>query len=414
MAEPIQFNKKIIDALPSPAIGTRHYYEDPRLPALRLSVTDQGAKSWVVQRRINGQVKRITLGRYPALTPENARKRCEQVCGDIAQGIDPQSEKLKERTQQVKLEEAFEEMLRVRTLRPKTQWVYRQIMNAALKDWQAKPISSITGQMVADRHAKLAKNSGGAYADSAMRTFRSIWNFAQGRYDAEGEDAVLTFNPVKRLSKTKAWARPKRRETYIREHELPAWLAAVEKLRSDEWDTMGKRVGDYLLLTLLTGLRRSESAGLLWTHVDLQGQTLTVPDTKNYSDHVLPLSSQLTQLLVAREANNTGSPYVFPGEDDAKPLHEPRYQMRRVIDQSGTSFTMHDLRRTFATIAESLDLSHYALKRLLNHRITGDVTAGYIGRNIERLRDPMQRISDFVYERLPSSKPALNSDHVKA
>ncbi len=46
------------------------------------------------------------------------------------------------------------------------------------------------------------------------------------------------------------------------------------------------------------------------------------------------------------------------------------------------------------TVAESLDLSHYALKRLLNHRMTGDVTAGYISRNVERLRPPMQQITD--------------------
>ena len=35
----------------------------------------------------------------------------------------------------------------------------------------------------------------------------------------------------------------------------------------------------------------------------------------------------------------------------------------------------------------------------LNLSMAGDVTAGYIGRNIERLREPMQRISDFIYSR---------------
>jgi hypothetical protein len=70
--------------------------------------------------------------------------------------------------------------------------------------------------------------------------------------------------------------------------------------------------------------------------------------------------------------------------------------MARVIEQSGVPFALHDLRRTFCTVAEGLDLSHYALKRLLNHRMAGDVTAGYIGKNIERLRDPMQRITSYL------------------
>ncbi len=61
-----------------------------------------------------------------------------------------------------------------------------------------------------------------------------------------------------------------------------------------------------------------------------------------------------------------------------------------------TRFISHDLRRTFATIAESLDLSAYALKRLLNHKMGNDVTAGYIMRDAERLRKPMQQITDFL------------------
>ncbi len=54
------------------------------------------------------------------------------------------------------------------------------------------------------------------------------------------------------------------------------------------------------------------------------------------------------------------------------------------------------IQATLATIAESLDLSAYALKRLLNHTMTHDVTAGYIMRDVERLRKPMQRISDYL------------------
>jgi integrase len=60
------------------------------------------------------------------------------------------------------------------------------------------------------------------------------------------------------------------------------------------------------------------------------------------------------------------------------------------------SFSTHDLRRTFITIAESLDISAYSLKRLLNHKMTNDVTAGYIITDVERLRVPMQKITDYM------------------
>lgn len=65
-------------------------------------------------------------------------------------------------------------------------------------------------------------------------------------------------------------------------------------------------------------------------------------------------------------------------------LIEPRHPLQKVIQPSGVSFTLHDLRRTFFTIAESFDISAYALKRLVNHKMTNDVTTGYIVSDVER------------------------------
>lgn len=70
--------------------------------------------------------------------------------------------------------------------------------------------------------------------------------------------------------------------------------------------------------------------------------------------------------------------------------------MDKVIKKSGVKFTLHDLRRTFITIAESLEIPAYALKRLLNHKMNHDVTAGYIVMDVERLRMPMQMIADHL------------------
>ena len=64
----------------------------------------------------------------------------------------------------------------------------------------------------------------------------------------------------------------------------------------------------------------------------------------------------------------------------------------------GIDFTLHDLRRTFITIAESLDIPAYSLKRLLNHRGDTDVTSGYIIHNAERLRGPTDRIAAKILE----------------
>jgi integrase len=68
--------------------------------------------------------------------------------------------------------------------------------------------------------------------------------------------------------------------------DMPAWYEGLGKVSA-----IGS---DYLLLVLLTGLRRREAAALRWQDVDLdKSRTLTVHDTNNGRDHVLPLSTQL-------------------------------------------------------------------------------------------------------------------------
>ncbi len=85
---------------------------------------------------------------------------------------------------------------------------------------------------------------------------------------------------------------------------------------------------------------------------------------------------------------------------------EPRKVMEKVIKQSGVAFTLYDLRRTFITIAKSLDIPAYALKRLLNHKMNHDVTAGYIVMDVERLRGPMQMITDHFLKLMGAKKSA--------
>ncbi len=150
-----------------------------------------------------------------------------------------------------------------------------------------------------------------------------------------------------------------------------------------------------MLLILFTGLRRQEAAKLKWENVDLKDKTLKISDTKNNQTHILPLSDYLFDLLKSRK-ENIASDYVFPGNGEYGHIIEPRVQMAKVIEESKVQFTIHDLRRTFITIAESLDISIYALKKLLNHKMSSDVTAGYVVIDVERLRKPMQMITDYL------------------
>lgn len=104
--------------------------------------------------------------------------------------------------------------------------------------------------------------------------------------------------------------------------------------------------------------------------------------------------------LLQRRNRERANPFVFPGKTKLGHLVEPRTAVDRVKKLSEISFTLHDLRRTFITIAESQDIPAYALKRLINHKDSTDVTAGYIIFDVNRLRKPMEKISKYLESHL--------------
>jgi len=77
--------------------------------------------------------------------------------------------------------------------------------------------------------------------------------------------------------------------------------------------------------------------------------------------------------------------------------------VKYVRKKSGIYFTLHDLRRTFLTMAAKLDVPPYALKRLVNHSVSNDMTSRYIVLDAERLRLHMERITNTFLDLLAIS-----------
>lgn len=395
---------------PAPAAGgaTRQtLYFDTVQPGLAVRVTSGGSRVYIAEAWPNGRTVRVKLGRCSDLTLTQARQRAKGACGDMSKGINPNAERRRARARSVTLAEAFEAYVETRKgarrLAARTEYDYRRLLygafnadgtrkhNGYLSPWRGLALAEITTEMVARRHAKLLERSG-CQANYAMRLLSAVYTYARARYRTPG-DAPIGANPVEILKDMKAWYRVEQRSTHIQVHELPAWFAAVRGLASPANNHLASVVRDYLQFLILTGLRRGECARLKWADVDLKARIFTVRTTKNRTDHTLPLSDYLAELLAARAREGE---YVFPGAVEGGYLIEPKKMLARVREASGVAFTLHDLRRTFATVADSLDLSAYAVKRLLNHKMRNDVTAGYIVTDVERLRAPMQKITDFM------------------
>ena len=270
-------------------------------------------------------------------------------------------------------------------------------MKVAFVDWQDKALTNISKDMVTKRHSKIGAERGEVYENLSMRFLRALFNFAIAQYEDCAGHSSLQENPVARITQTCAWYRVERRQTVTKPYQLLPWYQAVISLKQDKLSKQPALVADYLLFLLFTGLRRQEAATLKWVDIDLKDRTFTLTNTKNREPLTLPLPDFIYHLLENRKADSE-SEYIFAGDGKAGYLIEPRRQVQRVVQTSGVSFTLHDLRRTFITIAEVIDISAYALKQLVNHKMTNDVTAGYIVSDVERLRKPMEQISRWILQ----------------
>jgi integrase len=361
---------------------------DTELPGFGLCIGTK-SKTYLVQRTMGGRgpnraTVKVRIGRHGVFTAEEARREARDLLNRMARGENPRETRRRAEAESLTLAQAWDQFQALKpNLSAKTLESYGRVINRDLASWRDRPLSEIGGGELVREYLRQSKEMTPSTAARNMRCFRAIYNFAMAIHEH------LPQNPADRLKKLRLWYHDPRRKTYIRPDQLPVWYAGIMRLQNNH-------APDYFRLLLFTGMRKSEGLALRWEHIDFSGRTLTVPRTKNGDPLVLPLSTFLVDLLQARRQRFPTAEWVFPGDDPAKRIEEPKKWILRANLASGIKFSPHDLRRTFITVAESLDLSAYTLKRLLNHRTGWDVTAGYIVLDVERLRVPMQRISDHL------------------
>lgn len=402
----IAFHRKTLDTLPLPAPGQRAEYQDERAPELVLRVTSTGHKTFTLRRKINGKAVRVTLGTYkrpgdhaPVMTVEQARKAATRAKAAAVEGVNPNEIKRARRVEGMSLREMLTAYIEDNSqLKDSTANGYAAVLQTVVPDWLDKPMREVTADKVQAAHKRHGIRSP-AGANQAMRVLRLLWNYAK-TFNPKDAPAIYGDNPTAILSSRKQWFKVNRRKTTIKAHALPTWWEGVERLRVSTLPA-ARDVADLFELLLYTGLRSGEARGLQWQWVDMDAPTLTIPDPKNRDPHTLPIPAQLMPMFQRRKAAAL-SDYVFHAADLSSPFKKPTLQAYAHLlrDDTGVEFIPHDLRRGFATTAESL-VSMLTVKRLLNHRTAeSDVTVGYIVQDDDAVVEAMQRIADKIHEAL--------------
>ncbi|QDL38790.1 tyrosine-type recombinase/integrase [Rhodoferax sediminis] len=378
---PVKLTKTAVDnaqPLVIDGVPRQRLYLDTELKGFGLCVGAR-TKTFFTQRDMNGKTVRVTIGRYGVYIVAQAREEARELLIRMTKGINPNREKEQRRTASMTFGEALTMHLDSNKRRSeRTIHDYRYLAEQYLSDWLGRPLIEFTRKDCRDRHQKIGIDHGPYAANTAFRVFRAAYNSALKVHEELGVNPTIAVD----------WFPEERRKAAIPSVDLAAWFREVLALPNPV-----RR--DYLLFVMLTGLRRQNAASVRWSDVDWANRALLVPSPKSGRPFQLPLSDLLLDLLKGRQGCEqtktvfADSPWIFPADGKTGHISEPR-------EDFGVSFTIHGLRNTFITVAESLDISPYAIKMLVNHSTPDkqDVTAGYITPELERLRKPMQQITD--------------------
>ncbi len=345
----MRLNDLTVKSLPAPAKGQKTYW-DSVLPGFGCRVSQGGTRSFVVMHGRSRQL--TTIGRYPLVSLAQARQRAREVLAERVLG------KLRSPSH-ISFEEAAAKFLETHDGRIRTMREYRRIIDRHfLPKLRREPLERIHTQdltRIIDRLADTPSEARHAYAIASV-----FFNWAVGR-------RLIEHSP---LAGVKAPRTSPSRDRVLTDDEL----AAVLRKSASSGSTMAAMVQ----LLILTGQRRGEIAGLRWSYIDEAEQTITWPGAvvKNGRQHTVPYGPMTAAVF---EVVPRMGDLLFParGHDD-RPFSGWSKTGLAFTQSCGVEpWTLHDLRRTFASGLQKLGIRLEVTEKYINH-VSGS-HAGIVG-----------------------------------
>ena len=365
-------NKIISNALPR---SLRYAIPDSVVTGLTLHVYPSGSKRLLAVGRVrkSNKVRTKTIGDASVISLDDARTAAREFLSYLQLGIDANEVRATELAQAeykaITLSDALESYVNDRDLRPKTVACYRYDIPKYCDCFLYKAINKITDDEVCQWY--MANKHRPASIDKAFRSLRAILQYMIAlKAISHNPCSAVTARKLRYIIKP----RTRRIETYNLTKFMDAWLLLMQQGKVNSVQ------GDFILWLLMTGCRLDEARTIKWSDIDNEQLTITILDTKNGSPHILPLTPLMSDLLDRRKKDNPqANPYVFiakqgRGYSDAKHLCDCRKSLDKIAATADIqTIRPHDLRRTFTTILDQLDISESNIKALLNHN-DGSVT----------------------------------------
>ena len=367
-------HKALSDATLKGAMGKAKPYRLHDGDGLFAQVSPRGVVSWWVKYRREGKDTRQGLGRYPAVTLLEARRKAEELRIWVAQGKDPKAlqraQEEAEEVARITLGEACESFLE----RKRPSWRANTTDGAVrcirlLRDLNKMELVKITPEHLVGVFERIN-------APSMKRRLHSllvgILNDAVDRELIPGNPALR--GKVKAVVPHGSSRTVEHRAALLVEGRFGELLLSIRNYPS----ATTRLAMEFLALT---ALRTSEVLGLRWSWYDRPTGSLVIPALrmKMKTPHVVPLSRQAISLLDDAHALSGWGELVFPGRTIDKPMARATMRMAlRIMGFKEEETCIHGLRGTFASMATASGLwSRDAVELALAHAERQAVRAAY-------------------------------------
>ena len=377
-------SKRVLDRLS--VNGKDAIFWDHDLARFGIRVYPTGKKVFVVQTRAFGRSKRVTLGRYPELTPDTARKNAAAVIARIKKGEPPVPPEPAPVPTVADLAERYQREYVEMHCKPATVSHYRLMLRKHI-------VPALGDRLVADvEHKDILSFHNGLHhmptvANRAADILVKMFNLA----DAWGWRPAGT-NPARGIQRF----RVEKHERFLTREEIARLGAALVAAPGERLASPHAAAAIYLLL--LTGCRRNEILGLRWDDLNFQTGEIRLPDSKT-GTRMVPLTSPVAEVLNSL-SRTPGSPWIFPGKKKGTRLVNLNDSWDRVRRRAGLDgVRLHDLRHSFASRALALGESLPMIGDLLGHRMVS-TTARYAHLARDSVRESSAKIAADIGARI--------------
>ena len=420
--EKANFTKAFIEAIELPAEGQRAIFRDAKVPGLQLRVTANGIKTFFSRRRIKGgESERITLGRFPDMSIEQARKKADAVNAEVSEGKNPAEVKRALRAE-LTFGELFNDYLDRHAKIKKRLWEkeegrYHLYLEKPLGKKRLSDISrddikklhdDVTKQIKIPKQTKKTDDTkkkedkkpeykSGATANRVLALASTVftWGIDSGE---------CVSNPAKGIKRYKE----RSRERFLQADEMPKFFEALSTEPNPD-------IRDYVLLSLLTGARRGNVLSMRWDDVSFERKEWRITLTKNNQPQTVPLGAETLEVLKSRKIKQekqakkdkeTPSDFVFPGEGKTGHLIEPCRGWVRILKSAGIKdLHLHDLRRTFGSWQARTGASLIVIGKSLNHKSQA-TTQIYSRLDLDPVRKSVETATSAILEAAGVKKTA--------